>query len=79
MCCPTCANESSKRRRGGVLSFLVKFVFAYALLVLISGTLINTGHVVASEAGQLVQTVLFVDPAIAWADARGIEPLAGGL
>ena len=61
------------------MSFLFKFVFAYAMLVLISGTLINTGNAVASEAGQLVQTVLFVDPAIAWAETRGIEPLAGGL
>lgn len=83
MCCATCSHDKckrcSRRRRGGVLSFIFKTVFAYALLVLIAGTLINTGHAVASEAGELMQTVLLVDPAIGWAESRGIEPLANGL
>ena len=34
---------------------------------------------VATEAGRLVQTVTFVEPAIGWADGRGYDSIAQGL
>ncbi len=61
------------------LSFLFRVLLLYVALVVTGGTLINTGHPVATEAGRLIQQFTFVDPAIAWADAKGLGGLAGGL
>jgi hypothetical protein len=60
-------------------AFLFNIALMWVVLVLGGGTLINTGHPVAAEAGRLIQTVTFVEPAIRWADGRGAQPLASGL
>ena len=54
-------------------------VFVYVLLVFGGGTLINTGHPVAVEAGKLIHTVTLVDPTIYWAHEKGLDTIAGGL
>ena len=53
-------------------------VLPVTVLVLGGGTLINTGHPVAVEAGKLMQTVTFVEPAIGWASDHA-APVAHGL
>ena len=67
------------RKRGGIIRFLVQMVFLYAVLVFGGGTLIQTGHPVAVEVGELLHTVLFVDPALQWAASEGHGILASGL
>jgi hypothetical protein len=47
--------------------------------VVTGGTLMNTGHPVAMEAGHLLHVVTLIDPAIYWADMQGVEPVAHGL
>jgi hypothetical protein len=58
---------------------LFNIALVWLLLVVTGGTLINTGHPVAVEAGQLMHVVTLVDPAIYWAHDQGIEPVAHGL
>jgi len=65
---------------------LLNFVLAYVILVGGGGTLINTGHPVAVEAGKMVQTITFVQPTIHWAEntnhrvvAHGLRVLSNGL
>ncbi|MHC4415383.1 MAG: hypothetical protein ACYS0G_08880 [Planctomycetota bacterium] len=79
MCRCQCCQEPAPRRRFRPIALLVNLALAYLLLVVGGGTLINTGHPVATEAGRLLHTVTFVHPTITWADARGYEPLAHGL
>lgn len=74
MCCCQCENERPKR--GGIFSAIVKLLLLYAVLVIGGGTLINTGHPVAVEVGQILHLVTFVEPASHWAHAQGFEPLA---
>ena len=80
-CCshPECVQAEPRRRRGGILSFLVQLVFLYALMVFGGGTLINTGHPVAMEVGHILQLVTFVEPAIYWAQGAGYENVSEGL
>ena len=81
MCqCACCGTEQPARRRGfRPIGFLINLALAWVLLVVGGGTLINTGHPVAVEAGRLIQTVSFVEPTILWADGQGYQPLAGTL
>ena len=74
-----CVQDEPRRRRGGILSFLVQIVFVYALMVFGGGTLINTGHPVAMEVGHILQLVTFVEPAIYWAQGAGYENISDGL
>jgi len=75
-----CQCQCPQARRGfRPIAFLFNIVLAWAVLVLGGGTLINTGHPVAAEAGRLIQTVTFVEPAINWADGHDMQPLAKGL
>ncbi len=80
-CCQCCPEQptAAPRRRFRPIAVLLNLVFAYVLLVVGGGTLINTGHPVAAEAGRLIQTVTFVEPAIAWGQSHGIKPVAYGL
>ncbi len=75
--CPCCHESPGRRFRPFALMF--NLAVLYLALVVGGGTLINTGHPVAMETGRLIHTVTFVHPTIGWADARGYEPLAGGL
>jgi hypothetical protein len=61
------------------LALLFNLALAWLLVVVAGGTLINTGHPVAVEAGQLLHVVTLVEPAISWADAQGVEFAAHGL
>ncbi len=79
MCPCPCCQQVERRRRFRPIAFLFQFIVLYMMLVLGGGTLINTGHPVAEEAGRLLQTVTLVDPAIQWADSHGLNPVAGGL
>ena len=81
MChCACCPDEKTSPRRGfRPLALLFNLVLAWVLLVVGGGTLINTGHPVAIEAGKLIQTVTFVEPTILWAHGKGYEPIAGTL
>ena len=81
MChCACCGTEQPARRRGfRPIGFLINLAFAWVLLVVGGGTLINTGHPVAVEAGRLIQTVTFVEPTILWADGNGYEPIADAI
>ena len=74
-CCPT----AEPRRKFRPIALLFNVLLAYALLVVGGGTLINTGHPVAMEAGRLLQVVTFVDPTISWAYSHGYGPLAHGI
>ena len=58
---------------------LLNFVLAYILVVGGGGTLINTGHPVAVEAGKMMQTVTFVQPTIHWAESSNHRAAAHGL
>ncbi len=80
MCpCNCCDETAPTRRRFRPFAVLFQGLLAYVLLVLAGGTLKNVNHPVAIEAGRLIQTVAFVEPAIDWADRRGFDSLAGGL
>ena len=74
-CCPTVQH----RRRGNIFSFLVNVIVSYVLLIVIGGTLINTGHPVAIEAGRIIHLITFVEPLTLWAQAQHLQPLAQGL
>ena len=76
--CACCGPEQTRK---SFRPFALLFNLALAWLVLIvgGGTLMRTGHPVAVETGRILHTVTFVRPAINWASARGIDPLAGGL
>ena len=82
MACPYCCNQTPAapaRRGSGVLGTLFKVLLVYIALVFTGGTLINTGHPVAVEAGRLIQTVTMVDPAIRWTQSHGWTKVATGL
>ncbi len=76
-CCPCC--HATPRKPFGVFTWVFNVLFLYVLLVFGGGTLINTGHPIAVEVGQLLHLVTFVDPAIFWADSHGYEPLANAI
>ena len=90
-CCHCCGEQNQPtaekpRKRFRPIALLLNFVIAYILLVGGSGTLINTGHPVAVEAGKMVQTITFVQPTIHWAEtndhrgvAHGLRVLSGGV
>lgn len=79
-CCPHCqCPVEAPKRRGGLIRTLFSIVLLYVTLVFGSGTLIQTGHPVAVEAGRLVQVVTFVQPTIRWAENAGHPVVAGGL
>ena len=80
MCqCACCGTEVTKRRGFRPVGFLFNMAIAWLVLVVGGGTLINTGHPVATEAGRLIQTVTFVEPATYWADSQGLRHVAVGL
>ncbi len=79
MCQCACCGYENKRRGFRPLALLFNVALLYLALVVGGGTLINTGHPVAVEAGRLLQTVTFVEPSIAWAHASGLDAVAGGL
>jgi hypothetical protein len=79
MTCTEGCQQIKKQRRSGVLKILVHVLFVYVLLVFGGGTLIQTGHPVAVEAGELIHTVTLVDPMIHWAHDKGLDTIAGGL
>ena len=54
--------KAPARRSGGFMGTLFKLVVLYVALVFGGGTLINTGHPVAVEAGKLLHMVTFVEP-----------------
>lgn len=78
--CPVCAQAVAESpRRSGPLGWLLKGIMLYIVLVVVAGTLINTGHPVAAEVGRILQTIMFVEPSIGWAESQGFSPLAQGL
>ncbi|MHC4218208.1 MAG: hypothetical protein ACYSU7_07085 [Planctomycetota bacterium] len=80
MCQCGCCVRSEPRKKGfRPIAFLLNMVLVWLLLVVSGGTLINTGHPVAVEAGRLLHVVTFVDPAIIWADTQGVAPVSHGL
>ena len=80
MCqCACCGSHETPRRGFRPVALLFNMAIAWLVLVVGGGTLINTGHPVASEAGRLIQTITFVEPATCWADSRGLGPMADGL
>lgn len=87
MCpCYSCQNPPRRSFVGRIFSIAATLVIAYAGMLLVSGTLINTGEPLAVEVGRLMQTVTFVEPTIHWAEtsemdtlAKGIRFLSGGL
>jgi len=87
MCpCYSCQNPPRRSIIGRLFSFVASVALLYAGSLLVSGTLINTGHPVAVEVGELMQVVTFVEPTIDWADsnhmdfvANGVRILSGGL
>lgn len=80
MCqCGACCSSPQRRTGFRPLAFLFNLLLVWVLLVAGGGTLINTGHPVAVEAGHLIQTVTLVDPAIAWVDNHGLDGLSHGL
>ena len=91
-CCHCCGEPNQQTidekppKRFRPVAMLLNFVLAYILLVGGGGTLINTGHPVAVEAGRMVQTITFVKPTIHWAEnsnhrgiAHGLRVLSNGL
>ncbi len=80
-CCPCCQEQptAAPRRRFRPIAVLLNLVLAYVLLVMGGGTLINTGHPVAVEAGKIMQLVTLVEPTIHWAKANNHDKVAGGL
>ena len=79
MCQCACCTRRESRGRFRPIGLILNLALAWLLLVLTGGTLMNTGHPVAVEAGRLLHVVTLVDPAIVWADNRGAEPVAHGL
>lgn len=77
--CACCGYEQTKKRGFRPIALLFNIALTWLLLVVGGGTLINTGHPVASEAGRLIQTVTLIEPATAWADNKGLQPVAHGL
>lgn len=74
-----CCTLHVRRRGDGLFATLFKLMILYVVLVFGAGTLINTGHPVAVEAGQLIHLLTFVDPLIQWTGSNGWDQLAGGL
>ncbi len=80
MCpCYSCQNPPRRTFVGKAFSFIVSVVLLYAGSLLVSGTLINTGHPLAVEIGKLIQVVTLVEPSITWADAHDMDGVAKGL
>ena len=80
MCpCYSCQNPPKRSLIGRAFSLVVTLVLVYAGALLFSGTLINTGHPLAVEIGQLIQVVTLVDPSITWAESNDMETVASGL
>jgi hypothetical protein len=79
MCQCACCTRQESRPRFRPVGLILNLALAWLLLVVTGGPLINTGHPVAVEAGRLIRVVTLVDPAIMWADDRGVEPVAEGL
>ncbi|MHC4102376.1 MAG: hypothetical protein ACYS15_12985 [Planctomycetota bacterium] len=80
MCqCGCCVQAEPKKKRFRPFAFLFNMALVWLLLVVTGGTLMNTGHPVAVEAGHLLHVVTLIDPAIYWADMQGVEPVAHGL
>ncbi len=77
--CSCCGYEEPKKRRFRPIALMFNFALAWLMLVVGGGTLINTGHPVATEAGRLIQTVTMVEPATIWADNKGLQPVAHSL
>ncbi len=79
MCQCACCGYQEKRRGFRPIALLFNLAFLYVALVVGGGTLINTGHPVAMEAGKILQTVTMVEPTIGWANGSGLQVVAGGL
>lgn len=80
MCQCTCCGFRETRRRGfRPIALLFNLALAWLVLVVGGGTLINTGHPVATEVGRLIHTVTLVEPATLWADSQHLGPMANGL
>ena len=77
--CCCCGCQSGEKRRIGVIGTIFKLVLLYVVLVVASGTLINTGYPVAVEAGRLIQVVTLVEPATLWAQHHHWDHVAGAL
>lgn len=73
-CCPTC--HESPRKRRSIFGMIFQILALYAVLVFSGGTLIQSGHPVAEEVGQLMHTVLLVEPATYWTAEHGMRPVS---
>ena len=81
-----CEGRQERRRGGGLISTVFQIALLYVALVFGGGTLIQTGHPIATDVGELIHAVTFVDPSIGWAErndhhmiGHGLETLAGGV
>ena len=75
----SCCDHPEPRKRFRPLALLFNATLLYVGLLVAGGTLVNTGHPVATEAGHWLQLITFVEPTIHWAQASGFDHMASGL
>ena len=79
MCNCACSEHPEKRKGFRPFTMLLNAALLYVGLLVAGGTLVNTGHPVAAEAGHWLQLITFVEPTIHWAQSSGFDHMASGL
>ena len=74
-----CCEHPDPPKRFRPLALLFNAILLYVVLLVGGGTLVNSGHPVAAEAGHWLQMITFVEPTIHWADTSGFDHVASGL